>query len=198
VARTFQPALPLTVTEGSQNVVTNLANELLYRVNSTTRWFRSEVPDEDILFASAATYGVFQSGRRMGWGRKGVLILTRRQVFFKSVWRSLYTLMFLAAGLISFIAYAVTVDILFLIVAILAVAATFNRLPLQRQIPLSDIQSVQIGSVRGLTLRGFREMPELDIIIGDYTLRFTLNQALTGEAKRVLGVRGEVQEDDCC
>jgi hypothetical protein len=179
-------------------VTIDLANELLHGVNSTTRWFRSAVPDEDILFASAATYGVFQSGRRMGWGRKGVLILTRHQVFFKSVWRSLYTLMLLAAGVISFIAYAVTEDILFLIVAIVAVAATFNRLPLQRQIPLSEVQSAQIDSVRGLTLRGFRESSELDIIVGDHTLRFTLNQALTGEAKRVLGVRSKVQEDDCC
>jgi hypothetical protein len=179
-------------------VVTDLANELLHGLNSTTRWFRSEVPDEEILFASAAAYGVFQSGRRMGWGRKGVLILTRRQVFFKSVWRSLYTLMFLAAGVISFIAYASTEDILFLILAIAAVAATFNRLPLQRQIPLSDIQGAQAGSARGLTLRGFREKPELDIIVGDHTLRFALNQALTGEAKRILGVRSEAQEDDCC
>ena len=166
----------------------DLADELLDGVNSTTRWFRATFPDEEIVFASAASYGEFQGRRRQGWGRKGVLILTGRQVFFKAVWRSLYTLIFLAAGIVSFIVYTSTEEVLFLILAIAAIAATFNRLPFQRQILLGDAKGVEAGSDKGLTLRGMRDMGKLDITMDDHTVRFSLNQTLTDEARHVLDV----------
>ena len=169
----------------------DLADELLDGVSATTRWFRATFPDEGIVFASAASYGEFKGGRRQGWGRKGVLILTQRQVFFKAVWRSLYTLIFLAAGTISFVVYTSTEEILFLILAIAAIAATFNRLPFQRQIPLGDAKGVEAGSDKGLTLRGMRDMARLDITMDDHTVRFSLDQALTAEARHILGVPGE-------
>ena len=165
-----------------------VADELLHGVDATTRWFRTTFPDEEILFASAASYGEFRGRRRLGWGRQGVFILTQRQVFFKAVWRSLYTLMYLAAGIISFLVYTSTEEILFLMLAIVTITASFNRLPYQRGISLGDAKGVEAASDKTLTLRGMRETTKLDITMDDHTVRFGLNQTLTDEARHILGV----------
>jgi hypothetical protein len=72
--------------------------------------------------------------------------------------------------------------------AIAAIAATFNRLPYQRQILLGDVKSMEAGSDKVLTLRGMRETAKLDITMDDHTVRFSLNQTLTDEARHILGV----------
>ena len=169
--------------------------ELLHGVNSTSRWFRSRFPDEKILSVSPASYAEFREGTRPGWGRKGVVIVTHRQVFFKSVLLSLYTLVFLGVGFACFAAYAGTEEVFFLIIGILAVASTFNRLPLERQILLGDIESVEIGSAGGFTLRGIRESPTLSIKTLGNRVKLTLKQDLTDDAKRLLGVRNEATDD---
>ncbi len=117
-----------------------------------------------------------------------MVIVTHRQVFFKSVLFSLYTLMYLAVGFACFAAYAGTEDIFFLIIGIVAVASTFNRLPLERQILLGDIEGVEVGSAGGFTLRGIRESPTLSISTLGNTVKFTLKRDLSDDAKRLLGI----------
>ena len=169
----------------------NVTYELLHGVNATSRWFRTRFPDEEILAASPAAYTESSQGARPGWGRRGVVIVTDRQVFFKSVLLSLYTLMYLAVGFACFAAYARTEDIFFLIIGIIAVASTFNRLPLERKILLGDIEGVEVGSVGGFTLRGIRESATLSISTLGNTVKFTLKQDLTDNAKQLLGIGDE-------
>jgi len=169
--------------------------ELLHGVNSTSRWFRTRFPDEEIVSASPAAYAESSQGTRPGWGRRGVVIVTHRQVFFKSVLLSLYTLMFLAVGFACFAAYARTEDVFFLIIGIIAVASTFNRLPLERQILLGDIEGMEAGSAGGFTLRGIRESPTLSISTLGNMVKLTLKQELTDDAKRLLGISGEAMDD---
>jgi len=173
----------------------DLTYEWLHGVNSTSRWFRNRFPDEDIAYVSPASYAESREGTRPGWGRKGVVIVTHRQIFFKSVLLSLYTLLFLGIGFACFAAYARSEDVFFLIIGILAVASTFNRLPLERQILLGDIESVEIGSVGGFTLRGIKESPTLSIKTLGNIVKLTLKQDLTEDAKRLLGVRDEATND---
>lgn len=169
--------------------------ELLHGVNSTSRWFRNRFPDEEIVFASPASYAEAREGTRPGRGRRGVIIVTPRQIFFKSVLFSLYTLLFLGVGFACFAAYAKTEDVFILIIGILAVASTFNRLPLERQILLGDIENVKIGSVGGLTLRGIKESPILSINTLGNQVKLTLNRALTEDAKQILGVPNAATDD---
>jgi len=124
-----------------------------------------------------------------------VVIVTHQQVFFKSVLFSLYTLMYLAVGFACFVAYARTEDIFFLIIGIIAVASTFNRLPLERQILLGDIERVEIGSVGGLTLRGIKESPTLSISTLGNAVKLTLKQDLTEDARQLLGIGDEAMDD---
>lgn len=174
----------------------DIADEMLHGVNATTRWFGSRFPDEEILSASPASYSEFSEGRRMSRGRSGVVIFTYRQVFFKCVVLSLYTLIFLVVGFAFFAAYVRTEDVFFLIIGILAVASTFNRLPHQRQIWLGDIESVEIGSVGGFTVRGMRESPTLRISTLGHTVQFTLKQDLTDEIRQTLGIRNQSADDN--
>ena len=174
----------------------DITHEALHGVNATTRWFGSRFPDEEILSASPASYAEFNKGRRMGWGRRGVVIFTYRQVFFKSVLLSLYTLIFLAVGFAFFAAYARTEDVFLLIIGILAIASTFNRLPHQRQIWLGEIEGVEVSWVGGFTLRGIRESPTLSISTLGHMVQFTLRQDLTGEIKQILGVRNQATDDN--
>lgn len=179
-----------------QAVPRDVTYELLHGVNSTSRWFRTTFPGEEIVFASPASYAESSQGTRLGWGRKGVVILSHRQVFFKSVLLSIYTLMFLAVGFACFGAYARTEDVFFLIIGVVAVAATFNRLPLERQILLRDIESVETGSVGGFTLRGVKEAPTLSISSLGNRVKLTLKQDLTEDARQLLGISDEAV-DDC-
>ena len=169
--------------------------ELLHGVNSTSRWFRNRFPNEEIVFASPASYAESGEGTRPGWGRRGVVIVTHRQVFFKSVLLSLYTLLFLGVGFACFAVYARTEDVFFLIIGILAIASTFNRLPLERQILLGDVDNVEVGSVGGFTLRGIKQSPILNINTLGNRVKLTLNRALTEDAKRILGVPNEATDD---
>ena len=173
----------------------DVASEMLHGLNSTTRWFAARFPGEEILFASPASYAEFSEGRRMGWGRRGVVIFTHRQVFFKSVLLSLYTLLFLVVGFACFVVYARTEDFFVLIIGILAVASTFNRLPHQRQIWLGEIESVEIESVKGFTLPGFKESHTLSVNTLGHTVQFTMKQDLTDEVRRTLGIRDQASDD---
>ena len=166
----------------------DVVNEMLHGVNATVRWFGSRFPDEEILSALPASYAESSQGRRLGWGRRGVVIFTRQQVLFKSVLLSLHTLVFLAVGLACFAAYARTEDIFFLIIGILAVASTFNRLPHQRQIWLGEIESVEVGSVGGFTLRGIRESHTLSINTLGHKVQYTSKEDLTDEVKQILEI----------
>jgi hypothetical protein len=163
---------------------------MLHGVNATVRWFGSRFPDEEILSALPASYAESSEGRRLGWGRRGVVIFTRRQVLFKSVLLSLHTLVFLAVGFACFAAYARTEDIFFLIIGILAVASTFNRLPHQRQIWLGEIESVEVGSVGGI-----RESHTLSINTLGHKVEFTLKEDLTDEVKQILEIRTQAIND---
>jgi hypothetical protein len=167
---------------------------MLHGVNATVRWFGSRFPDEEILSALPASYAESREGRRLGWGRRGVVIFTRQQVLFKSVLLSLHTLVFLAVGFACFAAYARTEDVFFLIIGILAVGSTFNRLPLQRQIWLGEIESVEVGSVSGFTLRGIRESPTLSINTLGHKVQFTLKEDLADEVEQLLKVGDPIDQ----
>jgi hypothetical protein len=172
-------------------VLRDVVNEMLHGVNATIRWFGSRFPDEEILSAAPASYSESSEGRRLGWGRRGVVIFTRRQVLFRSVLLSLHTLVFLAVGFACFAAYARTEDVFFLIIGILAVGSTFNRLPHQRQIWLGEIESVEVGSVSGFTLRGIRDSQTLSLNTLGHKVQFTLKEGLTDEVSQILEIRGQ-------
>jgi hypothetical protein len=168
---------------------------MLNDVKSLVARFESEYPDEPIVFAGVAHYNEHSQGarRRGGWGRRGVLILTQQQIFFKSVFLSLYTVILLAAALVFFAIFYRTEEVLFMILTILALASTFNRLPFQRQIPLPDVERAEAGPEKVLTWRGFQERGTLKLEVQGNTVQLDLKQVLPDEARRLL--RADSPED---
>lgn len=165
-----------------------LGDNMLNDLKSMVARFESEYPDEPIVFAGVAHYNEHSQGtrRRSGWGRRGVFILTQRQIFFKSVYLSLYTLVLLAAALVLFAIFYRTDEVLFMILTILALASTFNRLPFQRQIPLPDVEHAEARPEKVLTWRGFQERGTLQLEVQGNTVQFDLKQVLPDEARHLL------------
>ncbi len=133
------------------------------RLNSTNAavdWLRSRYPEEEIIFASAATILETDKAAPVGWSfqrlfqRRGVLILTRNQLVLKDSFFSLFTAFYLFVLIASLAMFLRSQDWLYLLLVVLSCAFILQRLPYQQQIPLKDIREVKLGSVRGITAKG--------------------------------------------
>jgi hypothetical protein len=121
----------------------------MYGVKLTLNSFEKDHPGEQVIFSSATTLSEFKDLSRRGIVRRGVVIFTERQVFFKSVLLSLYTLIYVVAVLVSIWSFYRTQSYIYLILGILIGAMTIQRWPLQRQIVLEEINESEFTPVYG-------------------------------------------------
>ncbi len=75
-----------------------IISEAFYGVKSTAKFFSNNYPDEQVVFTSATTLSEFKDSSRIGTVRRGVIICTGQQIFFKSVFLSLHTGIYLTAA----------------------------------------------------------------------------------------------------
>lgn len=165
----------------------NLA-DWLNSVNSARNWVRSKYPDEDILFASAATILEMRGASPVGWSlkrflqRRGTVVFTRKQVFLRSSFFSLFTLFHLVM-VVSFLALSFkTQDFTYLILSLPFGLLILQRLPYQKQIRVESIASVNLGSVQGITGRGSL----LTIALADRAINIVPAQILPEEVVQLL------------
>jgi hypothetical protein len=170
----------------SDNMLKKIVYEALHGVKTTVDSFNRNHPGERAIFASATTFSEFK-GQRIGIARRGVVIITGQRVFFKSVLLSLYSLGYLLGALLCLWLFFVSRNLICLIAGIVVGAMIAQRLPLQRQLLLTDVDRAALEPVkRGLL--GGKEWHRLRVVSDDWTVFFFLSQPLPDEVAQKLGI----------
>jgi hypothetical protein len=160
-------------------------------VNATINSFSHQYPDERVIFSSATTFSKFQGQSRRGIARRGVVIFTEQQIFFKSVLLSLYSFIYIFGALICFWFFFRTQNFYYLIVGIIVGAMIIQRLPLQESISFKDIKGAELDTVPGNLFTGGKRFHRLKIISDEKIMFFGLAPTLPDEIKQKLGLSGE-------
>ena len=131
--------------------------DVLYSKGLAVKWLKSRNPDEEIIFASAATILETKESTSTGWSlqrlfqHRGVVIVTRNQIALKDGLFSLSTVFFSVFLIFSIISFLQNQDSsAFLAIVVFGIFIA-QRLPYERQIPLKDIQKVSISELRSFT-----------------------------------------------
>lgn len=131
--------------------------DVLYSKGLAVKWLKSKNPDEEIVFASAATILETKESTSTGWSlqrlfqHRGVVIVTRNQIALKDGLFSLSTVFFSAFLIFSIISFLQNQDSsAFLAIVVFGIFIA-QRLPYERQIPLKDIQKVSLSELRSFT-----------------------------------------------
>ncbi len=128
----------------------------LYGTDNVIKWMKSKYPEEEIVFASAAT--ILETKKAVPVGRslqrifqhRGVVIVTKNQIVLKSLF-SLSTVFYLLLLLFSLATLWESKDWSYLFGIVFFGIAMATTLPYQRQIPLNKIREIELGSVKGIT-----------------------------------------------
>jgi hypothetical protein len=132
----------------------------LYSKNSAIKWLKNQAPEEEIVFASAATLLETKDAGSVGWSlrrlfqHRGVVIITRTQLVFKNSLLSFSAILSLLVLILSLVLLFRNHDWDYLLPAIVFGILTAQFLPYQKQIPLKDIRKVKLGPVQGLFSQG--------------------------------------------
>jgi len=132
----------------------------LYSKNSAVKWLKNQFPEEEIIFASAATLLETKDAGSIGWSfrrlfqHRGVVIITRTQLAFKSRLLSFSAILYLFIFVLSLVLLFRNHDWDYLLPVILFGILTAQFLPCQKQILLKDIRKVKLGTVQGLFSQG--------------------------------------------
>lgn len=131
--------------------------EILYSKGLAVKWLRGKNPNEEIVFASAATILETRGSTSTGWSlqrlfqHRGVVMVTRNQIALKDSLFSLSTVFILILLIFSIISFLQIQDSsAFLAIVVFGISVA-QRLPYERQIPLKDIQKVSIRELRSIT-----------------------------------------------
>ncbi len=171
-----------------------MLRKLTDRLNSTNaavEWLRSTYPEEEIIFASAATILETDTAAPVGWSfrrlfqHRGVLMLTRNQLALKDSFFSLFTVFYLFVLIAALAMFFRSQDWLYLLLVVVSSAFILQRLPYQQQIPLKDIRDVTLGSVRGITAKGSL----FTVYLKDKAINIVPAQILPEEVMHVISSR---------
>jgi hypothetical protein len=166
----------------------------LYSKNSAVKWLKNQFPQEEIIFASAATMLETQDSAPVGWSlrrlfqHRGVVIITRKQVVFKNSLLSFSAMLYLFLLFFSLMMLLQSRDWDYLPVVIFAGLLVSQFLPYQKLIQLKDIRQVQLQNVRGLFATGSL----LAIFVKNKVFNIVPAQLLTEDVIQVISSRKKV------
>ena len=132
----------------------------LYSKNGAVKWFQSQSPKEEIVFASAATLLETTGTAPVGWSfrrlfqHRGVVIVTRNQLVFKNSFFSFSAMLYLFLFVLSLVMFLDSRDWDYLFVLIFLGMLIAQFLPYQKQIPLKAIRKAKLGTVAGFFSMG--------------------------------------------
>jgi hypothetical protein len=132
----------------------------LYGKASVVEWFKSKNPNEEVLFASAATVLETSDVAPVGWSfqrllqRRGVVIVTKNQITLKNNLFSLSAITYLFLFVLSLVMLIGSQDWDYLLGVIVFGMFTAQFLPYEKQILVRDIQRMKLGTVRGIVSKG--------------------------------------------
>lgn len=124
------------------------------KVNNTisaVNWLKSEFPDDEIVFASAATATETKSVTPVRWyqqilERYTTLVITKNQLVLKNNLVSPVTVFYAFVLIASVVTYLVSKDWQILLLVPLALLHIWFRLPYERQLPYTEIRKVMLDS----------------------------------------------------
>jgi hypothetical protein len=129
----------------------------LYSKGSAVKWFKSKNPDEEIVFSSAATILETKEATSTGWSlqrffqHRGVVIVTRNQIALKDSLFSISTVFFSVFLIFSITIFLQNQDLSAFLGVVVFGIFIVQRLPYEKQIPLKDIQKINIRELRSFT-----------------------------------------------
>jgi uncharacterized membrane protein len=132
----------------------------LYSKNNAVKWLKNQFPQEEIVFASAATLLETKNAASVGWSlrrffqHRGVVIITPNQIVFKNSLLSFSGLLYLVLFLLSLIMFLESRDWDYLLGVLFAGLLVLQFLPYQKQISLKDIRTVKLERIRGIFTTG--------------------------------------------
>ena len=165
-----------------------MIKEFLYGESATIKWFGRHFPDEIFVFACPATYSQFKQQSRKGRSRRGIVIFTKDKIIFKSVLFSMFSLIYVIGCLLGLLAFIMTRNILHLVLSLLVGGMISQRWPMQRQVEISEIDSVNLSDVRAITLLGYKEIQMLKVEVQEEIITLHFNNRLPVGVERILGI----------
>ncbi len=132
----------------------------LYSKNTAIKWLKNQSPDEEVIFASAATLLETKDGAPVGWSfrrffqHRGVVIITHNQIAFKSSLLSFSAMLYLFLFVMCTLMFLRSRDWDYILLVIFAGLLVSQFLPYQKQISLKDIRKVNLEAVRGMISTG--------------------------------------------
>jgi hypothetical protein len=163
----------------------------LYGTNGVIKWLKNKHPEEEVVFASAATILETTQKNQIGWSlrrlfqRRGVMIITRNQIVLKDSMFSFYTVFWLFMFAFSLFAIFQSRSSDFILWAILSAIFLLQRLPYQRQIPLKDIRELKLKPIRGILAKGSL----LTVYLENNTINIVPAQLLNDDIMSVISPR---------
>lgn len=148
--------------------------------------------DEDVVFATAATILESLSASPVGWSlqrlfqRRGTVVFTNSRVVVSSSFVSLLTVawvLVLAYGLYAVVGNPTAINA---VVPVVAAAFLFQRRPYFRDIPFQEVQSVNLGCVRGIA----SNHDVIALILNDRVLHLVPSQIIPDGVREQLLARG--------
>jgi hypothetical protein len=131
--------------------------DMFYNKDYAIQWLKSKSPSEEIVFASAATILETEKASPVSWSLKrlfqhrGVVMITQNQLALKDGLVSVSTVFFLFFFIVSFIGFLQSQDWNSVFAIIVFGGLILQRFPYQQQIPLKDIQKVEVSEISGIT-----------------------------------------------
>lgn len=131
---------------------------MLYNKDSAVKWFKGKNPDEEIVFASAATFLETNGDTPVGLSTKrffqkqGVFILARTQLVFKANAFSLTAIVYFLFLVYSLILMFAEREWSFIIPALFFFAGLAQRRPFEKHVRVDDIQDVKLEEI--ISMRG--------------------------------------------
>lgn len=156
--------------------------------SQTASAVRRRYPAESLLFSTAATILETNTVTPTGWTllrvlqRRGNVAITSDRVYIQSSFASLFTLLWIVA--IAFGVYKVLTggELLHILLSIVGALFIFQRRPYLRNIPFTEIHSVQFGAVQGMATR----CDILSIDVGTHAIQLVTSQTVPDNVRLIL------------
>ncbi len=164
------------------------ATDQLNLSSRTASAVRSRYPGEALLFSTAATILETNTATPTGWSlfrllqRRGNVAITSDRVFIQSSFVSVLNLIWI--GVITFGVYKTLSGAEFphIVLSIVGAIFIFQRRPYLRDIPFTEIHSVQFGAVQGIAAR----CDILSIDVGTHAIQLVTSQAVPENVRLML------------
>ena len=169
-----------------KNIVDTVVNGLI----PTVKLFKNKHPGEIVIFSFPTTLSEFKGHSRIGFIRKGVLIISESSLFFKTVSVSIYSIIFVLVSTIFVLTFVKTLTIASILLFAMILSIASQWLPLQRYLFFSETRETKLDLIsrKRSILKSRNTYYMLGIITENKRMFFELDKNLSNEVQEKLRV----------